>query len=54
MSLDLAVIKHHDIRRRLESFYHIMRDIEGRNIPLCEPRRQWLKNGNLEIRIHAW
>src|SRR5258707_3400301 len=53
MSLDLALIKHHDIRRRLESFCHIMRDIEGRNIPLYQPGPQLLKNGNLEIRIHA-
>ena len=53
MSLDLAAFDHHDIRRSLEGFGHIMRDVECGDISLCEPCRQLLQDGSLQIRVEA-
>src|SRR6202042_1755435 len=53
MSLDLPAFDHHHIRRGLEGFCHIMRDVECRDFSHCEPSRQLLQDGSLEIRIET-
>jgi hypothetical protein len=53
MSLDLAAFDDHHVRRRLEGFPYIMRDVECRDFPLGEPCRQRLQDGNLQIRVEA-
>ncbi len=53
VSLNLTGVDYQHIRRGLESFRDIMRDIERGNLAVGEPRRQPFQNGNLQIGVEA-